>query len=55
MMEKIPSKMVLQNNLDGGDTKFTTISVPLLNNSLGVLPVVIIIVTYQVSAGDIQK
>ena len=33
-MEKIPSTMVIHNNVDGADNRFSTMSGPLVNNPL---------------------
>ena len=33
-MEKMPSTMALHNNVDGADTRFFTISGPLVNNPM---------------------
>ena len=51
-MEKIPSTMVLHKHVDGADTRFATVTEPLVNNLLGKWLRVIRIVTYQAASGD---
>ena len=53
-MENIPSTMVLQNNVDGADTRFSTMAGPLAKNPLEKWLGVIIIGSYQAASEDIR-
>ena len=53
-MEKIPPTMVLQNNVDGEDTIFTTMSVPLVKIPLGKWIEIIRRGAYQAEFGDVR-
>ena len=54
MMEKIPPTMVLQNNVDGEDTIFTTMSVPLVKMTLGTWIEIIRRGAYQAESGEVR-
>ena len=54
-MEKIPSNMVIHNHIDGADTIFSTITVPLANNPLVKWIGVIRRRTYQASYEDSRR
>ena len=51
-MEKIPYTMVLHNHLDGADTRFATMSGPLVKDPLEKFLGVIRIGTYQAASED---
>ena len=50
--EKIPSIMVIHKHVDGSDTKFSTMAVPLVNNPLLKWLGLIITGAYQAAAED---
>ena len=51
-MEKIPSTMVLHKNVDGADTRFSTMEGPLTNNASGKWIGVVRIGTYRSASED---
>ena len=51
-MEKIPSTVVIHKNLDGVDTIFSAMSIPLIKNPLVKWLIVIIIGSYQAEAEE---
>ena len=54
MMDKIPPTMVLQNNVDGEDTIFTTMSVPLMKIPLRKWIEIIRRGAYQAESGEVR-